>query len=216
MIPGYFKIRDKCREGLLKYLAEAFSFVEELEEPGILDIGCGSGVPSLWLAGNLSGYITAVDPDNNALNGLREKIRLKKLENRVTVLNASFPEFNPGREVFDIILAEGFLNIVGFFRGFQGLIDMLRHGGYFVIHDEFAEDDKKRDFRNNNHCNLIGSVFLDEKIWWNDYYRQLEAEISKIRSDETRKLFMSDMKEIDFYRSDPASFKSIYYVVKKL
>ena len=42
----YFHIKDKCKEGLLKHLQKVISFISLAKEIEILDIGCGSGVPS--------------------------------------------------------------------------------------------------------------------------------------------------------------------------
>ncbi len=43
----YFKIKDNCRKGLLKYLKKAISIIPTIKNPEILDAGCGSGVPTL-------------------------------------------------------------------------------------------------------------------------------------------------------------------------
>jgi hypothetical protein len=50
---------------------------------------------------------------------------------------------------------------------------------------------------------------------WNDYYKPLEVEIKNVKLRQTRDLFMSDLKEIDYYKLDPTPFKSIYYIVRK-
>lgn len=216
MTNEYFQIKDNCRKGLLKYLEEVFSLIPKTERPKILDIGCGTGVPTLWLAENQNGIITAVDTDKNSLEWLQEKILNKNLSSQVTILNISFFDLKSSPDYFDIILAEGSLNVIGFEQGFSRAIGMLRNDGYFIIHDEYRDREKKYDFISKNHCKLIDTLFLDEDVWWNDYYRQLETEINAIKIRQTRDLFMSDLKEIELYKSDPAPFKSIYYIVQKL
>ncbi|NTW25778.1 MAG: class I SAM-dependent methyltransferase, partial [Lentimicrobium sp.] len=80
----YYKIKDVCRQGLIKHLEKACVRLPELNNCNILDIGCGSGVPTLWLSGNFPGNITALDADSKAIEYLRKKIKERNLENRIT------------------------------------------------------------------------------------------------------------------------------------
>lgn len=215
MIKEYYKIKDNCRAGLLKYLAEAVSMLPKINNPKILDIGCGTGVPTLWLAENFGGIITAIDTDKHALEWLQMKSAGKKLENYVNPLNISFFDLNTESDYFDIILAEGFLNIIGFKQGFAKVIRMIKKGGYFLIHDEYKDHKMKCNFIRKNSCELVGTVYLSETVWWNGYYRQLEEEIDSIDSKLFKDLFKSELNELKYYRKDPSPFKSIYYIVKK-
>ncbi len=215
MLKEYYQIKDSCRVGLLQYLAEAVSLLPEISNPKILDIGCGTGVPTIWLAENYGGTITAIDTDKGALEWLNAKIAARRIENQITAVNISFFDLEREPSFFDIILAEGFLNIVGFEAGFVKVISMVKEGGYFVIHDEYKDHEIKLDFIRNNSCDLVGTVFLDESVWWNDYYRQLEEGINLREIEQRKVLFKSELNEIEYYRKDPSSFRSIYYVVKR-
>lgn len=215
MTTDYFIIKDNCRKGLLKYLEKAFSAVPEFPDPVILDIGCGTGVPTLWLADKFSGSITAIDTDNSALDWLQRKAGSKNLSERLTTVNVSFFDFKSDPHKFDIILAEGFLNVVGFETGFPRVIRLLKHDGYLIIHDEFKDNEKKLEFISKNNCSVIDSFYLDENIWWNDYYKKLESEINKRADSDILKLFESDIKEVEYCKSDPSPFKSIYYIIRK-
>jgi methylase of polypeptide subunit release factors len=73
MTDEYYQIKDNCRKGLLKYMAKAVSLLPKINNPEILDIGCGTGVPTIWLAENYGGIVTAIDTDNSALEWLRKK-----------------------------------------------------------------------------------------------------------------------------------------------
>lgn len=215
-VERYLRIKDSCRQGLLRYLEDAFSKIPLPENPHILDIGCGTGVPTLWLAENTDGSITAIDPDKNALDWLKNKISDKKLSDRVTVLNSSFFDYMPDPECFDLIIAEGFLNVVGFEKGFRQVNGLLRKGGFFVIHDEVRDQETKTELIRECNCQLIYSRLLDENVWWDDYYRQLEAEINSPSNTNIGGLFKNDLEEIAYYRINPAAFRSVYYVVQKL
>jgi cyclopropane fatty-acyl-phospholipid synthase-like methyltransferase len=211
----YYKIKDICRQGLIKYLENACIKLPRLNNPNILDIGCGSGVPTLWLAENFEGNITAIDSDPKAINYLRQKINDRNLQNRIRTVCNSFDEFYSETDRYDMIMAEGFLNIVGFEIGFKKINELLNETGYLVIHDEYKDHNKKLEFINENNCTIINTLFLDENIWWNDYYKQLENEINKISTLEIEKIFKSDIEEIKFYKSNPSIFNSIYYIIMK-
>ena len=215
MLKEYYQIKDKCRAGLLKYMAEALSLLPKNSNPEVLDIGCGTGVPTIWFTENYGGIVTAIDAEKSALDWLNEKVIDKKLENKITTINISFFDLKEELFYFDIILAEGFLNIIGFEPGFVRLVEMLKRGGYFVIHDEYKDHEKKCDFIRKNHCDLVGTVFLDESVWWNDYYKQLEEGIESLDVIQMKDLFKAELNEIELYKKDPSSFRSIYYVVRR-
>ena len=179
-------------------MVKAFTYVQKIDHSQILDIGCGTGVPTLWLAENLNGLITAIDIDGCALEWLKKKTISLHFENKINIINTSFFDFNPLIEHYDLILAEGFLNIIGFEQGFLSIIKMLRNGGYFIIHDEFKNHEAKCDFINGNHCTLTGTLFLVESVWWNDYYKQLENMINSLNSNKIKDLFKPDIQEIEY------------------
>ena len=215
MLKEYYQIKDNCRAGLLKYMEDAVSLLPKINNPKILDIGCGTGVPTIWLTENYGGIVTAIDTEKSALDWLNEKVIDKKLENKITTINISFFDLKAELFYFDIILAEGFMNIIGFEPGFVRLVEMLKGGGYFVIHDEYKDHEQKCDFIRKNHCDLVGTVFLDESVWWNDYYKQLEEGIESLDVIQKKNLFKAELNEIELYEKDPSSFRSIYYVVRR-
>jgi len=211
----YFKIKDNCRKGLTQYLASVCKNIPELHNPEILDVGCGSGVPTLWLAGHFSGKITVIDPDKESIDYLQKKITAKNLQDKIETLCTSLDEFNCETGLFDIILAEGLLNIVGFETGFLKIVKFLKKNGYLIIHDEFKDHDQKMEFIRSNNCTVIETLYLDEKVWWNDYYRQLEIEIKNISDPLMIELFKRDIEEISYYKTMTHLFRSIYYILKK-
>jgi cyclopropane fatty-acyl-phospholipid synthase-like methyltransferase len=211
----YFNIRDRCRMQLVKYLEQILNDLPEFNNPRILDIGCGSGVPTLWLAEKYTGTITAIDTDKNLLDFLEQKIQAKKTSSRIETKNVSFFDLVTEPECFNLILAEGFLNVVGFETGFKRVIAKVRKRGYFIIHDEYKDHEKKIALIQKNNCKIASSLLLDETIWWRDFYGQLEMEINKPENAHLRSLFITEINEIDLYKKNPSLFKSIYYVVLK-
>ncbi len=211
----YLSIRDRCRMGLVKYLEQVLNDLPEFNNPEILDIGCGSGVPTLWLAGKYSGTITAIDTDKQLLGFLEHKIQREKTSSKVEIKNVSFFDLATEPGCYDLILAEGFLNVVGFEMGFKRVMGKIKNGGYFIIHDEYKDHDSKIALIQKNNCKIVNSLLLDETIWWRDFYFQLEFEINKTENAHLRSLFINEINEIDQYKKNPSLFKSIYYVVSK-
>ncbi len=211
----YFQTKDRCRQGLIKYLEQACKKVRIGENARILDIGCGTGVPTLWLAEHFPGSITAIDLNDHAIGFLKRKIIGEELQNRVNVIQTSFFTFEFNPDGYDLILAEGFLNVIGFEKGFNIMKKLLRNEGYLIIHDEFKNHEWKCEFMKAGGFEMIETILLDDKVWWNDYYQTLEEEIGKIALAEEREFFSSDLEEIRMFRTDPSPFQSIYYVIRK-
>jgi len=209
LVKQYFEIKDKCRKDLLKYLTKAFSIIPIIENPRVLDAGCGSGVPTLMMAEKFNGKITAVDTDTKSIDIFREKVKGLNLSNRVTLSNSSFFDIKDKNNQYDLILAEGLLNVVGFQKGFLRIIKLLKRKGFIIIHDEFQNQNEKIEFIKNNDCKILDSFVLDEQIWWNDYFKCLEKEISSNSNKELLKLFKSEIEEIKLFKKNPSQYSSV-------
>lgn len=213
MYKAYFQIKDQCRQGLLKYLEKAFSFIPEKGDYKMLDISCGTDVPTLFMAEHFSGFITAIDTDKQALDFFQDKLIENNLQHTISINEVSFFDFISEKKCFDIILAEGFLNVVGFEKGFTNALEFLKPGGYFIIHDEFKDHESQVDFIAHQNCKLIDSLYLDETIWWNSYYYPLDIHIKRISNQEFKTYFERDGSEIDYFKTDQKVFRSIYYII---
>ncbi len=210
----YFIIKDNCRKGLLKYLSKAISIIPRIENPLLLDVGCGSGVPTLFLAENFTGKIIAVDPDTESINRLENKIEENNLSAKITIIKESLFKTSLKDYQFDLILAEGFLNTVGFEKGFLKLIGLLKQSGYLIIHDDYKNQNKNIKLMEKNNCKILDMFRLDELIWWNDYYNCLEKEIASIKNKKLLGLFKPEVLEIELFQQDSSQFNTVYYVIE--
>ena len=211
----YFDIKDNCRKGLLKYLERAISIIPKIDNPKILDVGCGSGTPTLFIIEKFGGEITAVDSDPESINILREKVNKLNLTKNINLSTSSFFNLKEVNSPFDLIVAEGLLNIVGFQKGFLKIVSLIKKKGFIIIHDEFPNQKKKFEIIKENDCKILDSFVLNEQIWWNDYYKCLEKETSNNSDKYFLELFESDLLEIKAFKKNPSEFKSIYYIIKK-
>ncbi|MBS4057944.1 MAG: methyltransferase domain-containing protein [Bacteroidales bacterium] len=218
MNKAYYQIKDQCRQGLLQYLEKAFTLIPKKGAYKMLDIGCGTGVPTLCMAEHFSGFITAIDTDKPALDFFQDKLAENKLKHPIRIQEVSLFDFTAEKNSFDILLAEGFLNVVGFETGFAKALEFLKPGGYFIIHDELKDHESKIDFMAHQNCTLSGSFYVDETIWWNNYYSPLDSHIKSISDQGFKACFASDSAEIAYFETDQKVFRSIYYIIcsKKL
>ena len=90
---------EELRKGFLRYTRKAFQMLPKMDKPRILDIGCGTGIPTIELARLSNGEIIGIDIDQDALDKLNLKIEKKRLSSRVKIINCSlykteFPSFS--------------------------------------------------------------------------------------------------------------------------
>ncbi len=213
-----FEITDACRSGFLEYTRKAFAAIPKIENPRILDLGCGSGVPCLEMAKLTNGNILAIDSDPECLEWLKHKIRSRNLEERITVVHGSALNADLPPAHFDIILAEGFFNVVGFGRVLKYFTRNLKSPGYFMIHDDQRQYNRKLSLFKKYGLTVVSSFLMDERVWWDCYYRCLEKAIREFEAEQDRNLhhlFESDKTEIRMFRKNPSGFRSRYYVLEK-
>jgi cyclopropane fatty-acyl-phospholipid synthase-like methyltransferase len=128
-----YQLKDNCRKNLTKYTLQAFSVIPEIKNPLILDAGCGTGVLSLALIEKCDGTIYAVDPDQESLEWFKLKVNELDLKDRIKIIHGSILDQSLFSEKFDIILAKGLLNVIGFKKGLRILISHCRKDGHLII-----------------------------------------------------------------------------------
>jgi ubiquinone/menaquinone biosynthesis C-methylase UbiE len=212
--------RDTVRARLLKYTRKAFRMLPNLGKPRILDIGCGSGVPTMELARLGRGEVIGIDIDQSALDKLTRKIREAGLSDRVQAVNCSILDMAFPDESFDIIWSEGSIFVVGFKRGIQDWKRFLKPGGFVVIHDEKGDVEEK--LRQISKCGykLLGYFILSEDTWWTEYFAPLEKLIAKSQTSyaddpHTLEELSQARRELEMFKNNPERNSSVYFVTQK-
>ena len=211
--------KDQIREHFLKYTKQAFQILPKIEEPHILDVGCGSGTPTIELAKLSDGKITGIDIDQNSLDRLNEKIREEGLSDRVftkkcSLLNIDFPD-----ETFDIVWAEGSIHIVGFEKGLKELRRLLRNDGFLVVHDGIKGVSKELNKVPDLGYKLVNHFMLPEDVWWTDYFEPLERLIKegheKAENNEGLAILETYQNEVNMFKMNPEENISAFYIFQK-
>ncbi|MFC1916837.1 class I SAM-dependent methyltransferase [Chloroflexota bacterium] len=216
-----FQLRkDNIRKRLLKYTRKAFRMLPQLEKPRILDVGCGSGIPTLELARLSHGEIMGIDIDQPALGKLTSKIKEAGLTDQVQAVNCSIldMDFPDGR--FDIIWSEGSIYAIGFERGLREWRRFLKPDGFMVVHDEQGNVKEKLEQISNCGYELLDYFILGKDTWWTEYFAPLEKCISEIRTkcaDDPKLLpaLDNDRREIDTFKKNPGRYSSVFFIMKK-
>ena len=212
--------KDHLREQLLKYTRKAFRMLPEINLPRILDIGCGSGIPTMELAKLSNGQITAIDINRTELDKLVSKIEKAGLATRLRVEKRSMLDINFPDVSFELIWAEGSINVIGFEKGLREWRRLLTTGGFLVIHDELGDFAEKQ--RQISQCGyeLINHFALSEEVWGNKYFVPLEKKLNALRvnhinSSETVKIMNDDQHEIDAFKQHPERYRSVFFIIRK-
>ena len=212
--------KDLIREGLNKYTRKAFHVLPELDKPRILDVGCGSGVPTMELASLSNGQIVGLDINQLLLDRLKRKIERAGLSDRIKTLKCSMLDMDFPDGSFDIIWAEGSISIIGFKKGLEEWRRFLRPNGFLVVHDEIGNITGKLGHISNCGYELLEYFTLDEDIWWIEYFGPLEKQINEIRAkhaNDSKALMALDdgQREIDMFKKNPRLNCSAFFVMRK-
>ncbi|MDH5783931.1 MAG: methyltransferase domain-containing protein [Candidatus Bathyarchaeota archaeon] len=214
------EIKDHFRERLNKYTRKAFKMLPNLEKPRILDIGCGSGVPTIELAKLCDGEIIGIDINQSLLDKLNLKIEEEGFSNRVKTMKCSLLEIDFPDESFDIIWAEGSIWIIGFEKGLREWRRLLKPNGFLVVHDEIKTVSNKLKKIPSYGYKLIDYFSLPEDAWWTEYYRPLEIRIKELymkykNNPEALRILRKYQNEIDMVKRNPNEHSSAFFIMQK-
>ncbi len=216
----YRNEKDHIRENLNKYTRKAFKLLPKCKNPHILDIGCGTGVPTIELATISDGHVIGIDIDVTSLNLLQRKIRETGLNNRVSVIKDSILTIDFPEESFDIIWSEGSIFVIGFENGIRMWRRFLKPNGFLVIHDENKDKTKKLELITKYGYTSIAQFELSDNLWRLEYYTPLEQIIQVFRhkypndSDLSNEL-NKDQIEIDKCKSNSTVISSFFVIMQK-
>ena len=211
---------DSLRKNLNKYTKKAFRMLPKLEDPHILDIGCGTGVPTLELARLSKGRIMGIDIDKVSLDKLKEKIKEADLTDRVKTVKCSMFNIKFTDESFDVIWTEGAILAIGFRKGLKEWRRLIKSKGFLVVHDEIGDIPKKLELIAICGYKLINHFIVSGDIWWHEYYCPLENQIQELRleyDDDPNVISILDkeQQEVDEFKKNHKLHGSVFFVMVK-
>lgn len=225
-----------CREATLR----ALGLLADLPaHPTVLDIGCGSGMQTLVLAGELRTKVVALDNHRPLLDTLNRSARQADLD--IETRELSMVEMPFSRESFDLLWAEGSVFIIGLLRGLQDFARYLKAGGYLAFTELcwFMDDPPAEakaffaaaypDMKTSGEvCQLavdsgyriIDSFNLPDSAWWDDYYTPMLAQIKELKRlnagiAEAAEVYTRLEAEIDMFRRHSTCYGYTFFVLRK-
>jgi len=169
------------RSVFLKYTRKTFNSIPDIEKPCILDIGCGTGMPTLELAKLSNGEIMGIDIDQDALDKLKLKIKEKGLSGKLHVSNRSIYNTMFKDEMFDIIWEEGVIHILDLKKALTECNRVLKMNGFLVMGETVNWVNRKIKHFPKFGFKLIKQIPWEKNCWWTEYYKPLEEKINTLR-----------------------------------
>ena len=195
---------QELRGRFMKHTRQAYRLLPSLDQPRILDIGCGQGQQTLELERLSGGEVVGIDIDHAALSMLQERIDKAKVGDRIKVVHGSFFDNKFDDNSFDVLWEEGVLHLLDTSRSLAECRRLLKPDGYLVMHESilwFESTQKKLP--------KFGFKFMDQHMlpkhfWWNNYGAPFEDRIRAYRDiyDDA-----SDSKKIAEYENVVTSIK---------
>ena len=211
---------DGQRSVFLKYTRMAFESIPKMDHPRILDIGCGTGIPTLEIAKLSDGEVTGIDIDQKALDRLNRKIQQERLSDRVKVINRSVYDTKFEDERFDLILEEGVIHLLDLKRTLTECSRILKLNGFMVTGEATNWANRKLKYFPKFGFKLIKQIPWESECWWTEYYAPLEEKINKLRSqyddlDDIEEI-QRHLMEIDMVKKNPAKFDCLTSIFQKI
>lgn len=240
----FFEIhKDLPRQGSGRdeYTQKAFEMIPKINQPNILDIGCGPGLQTIKLAKLSDGKITAIDIHQPYLDQLKNHVIREKISDRINILNKSMINMDFSEEEFDIIWAEGSIFIIGFEKGVIEWKKFIKQGGFLAIHEmtwlrenppkeisdfwervypQISTIDNNLEIIRKCGYKIIGHFPLPENAWWELYYNPLEKRLKMLEkkyknNPEALEMIRGEYEEIDLFRKYNKWYGSVFYVMQK-
>jgi SAM-dependent methyltransferase len=170
--------------------------------PAVLDLGCGVGGQTLYLAELTSGTIVAMDSHTPSIERLKATLAERGLLQRVQALVGDMAHPEQPLRSFDLIWSEGALYNIGIDNALRICYGLLRPGGYLAFTDavwrkENPPPEVKASFDQDyptmgwlgdavaaiENCGfeLLGHFTLPDEAWWCDFYTPMRNRIEELR-----------------------------------
>lgn len=211
------------------------------ESPRILDIGCGSGAGTIYLAELTSGSITAIDNHEPSIKLLKKTAEARGLTGRVRPVVADMADPELEHESFDLIWSEGALYSIGLEKSLRVCRKLSAPCGYLVFTDAvWLKDDPPREVKAGfgqeypsmgkipdvsaliEKCGFstIDHFTLPDEAWWDDFYTPMERRIQELinkyaNDDEALKVLEELELEPEIHRRYSDYYAYEYFITQR-
>lgn len=207
----------------------------------ILDIGCGNGPQTVYLAKHLDKPVLAMDNHQPFLDELQRRAATAGVAGKIQVSLRDMRTLTKDDGPFDLIWSEGAIFIMGFKEGLAAWRPLLAPGGGLAVSEiawlkadvpaecrEFfarvhpAMGDVATHLAAIEACgyDLVEHFVEPEAAWWDDFYHPLENRLRSLRKQyaadgERLAMIESIQMEIDIYRKHSAYYSNVFYLMRR-
>lgn len=218
---------------------KAYNYVKpHLQNPQILDIGCGNGKQTLDLLAVSDGSITAMDNYKPFIIELNEALAKEELQHRAKAEVADMFDLPYADNSFDLLWCEGAIYNIGFEKGLKEFKRLLKPGGFIGLSEAnwFVDEPSDTVFKFWDKCypyitsienNLsmaenagyknIAHFKLPKTDWIDEFYKYLSKRLVQLSrkykdNPEALKLFDAERYEIDIYNKFSDEYGYVFYI----
>jgi ubiquinone/menaquinone biosynthesis C-methylase UbiE len=225
----------------LGFTRKAFQMLSDLDNPRILDVGCGQGGPTLELAKLSGGLVTGLDTDQSALDELARRAEEEGLSDRIEAVHGSMFDMDFADESFNVIWTEGSTHVLGFERALAEWRRFIWSGGFLVVHEMiWLRPDPPAEVVNcpelaypgirtvpeyieqvpDHGYDLVGHFALPEDFWLLDYFDPMMARLRELRKkyaddQAAQRTLDREQRAADLYRKHSKWYGSVFLVMQK-
>ena len=208
----------------------------------IADIGCGTGIASVFLANQLNANITAVDFLPEFIAILEQTSKSEGLSGNIKTIACSMDSLPFDDEEYDVLWSEGAIYNIGFEKGVNEWKRFLKQDGLLIL-SEITWLTENRPAKIQNHWDSeypeidtasakikvlekagyspVAYFVLPENCWLDNYYQPLQNRFASFlaqnNNSESAKAIIEESKtEIELYKRYKEFFSYGVYIARKI
>ncbi len=190
----------------------------------IADIGCGTGIASIFLAKELSARITSIDFLPEFIDVLKQTVKSEYLTN-IDAKVCSMDNLPFDDEEYDVLWSEGAIYNIGFEKGVKEWRRFLKKNGLLILSEitwlteerpdeiqnhwdsEYPEIDtasEKIKILEKAGYSPVAYFYLPESCWTDNYYNPMQSRFTEFlernrNSTTAQEIIEAEKVEIDLY-----------------
>ncbi len=220
-----FESLDRQGPGNRDNARRALELCENLpDRPQVLDLGCGVGTQSLYVAELTGGTVTAVDTEPVLLERFKRRVEELGLSDRIRPVLGDMADLGMPDESVDLVWSEGALYNLGIERALGVCRHLLRPGGYLAFTEAVWTKSNPPEHvvemfgypgmgsvgdivaaAQRTGFDLVGNFPISADAWLDDFYVPMQARIAELERAYTGDVeALAILREI---RREPESYR---------
>lgn len=160
----------------------------------VLDLGCGTGQTSAYLARQYKCHVTAIDNHPIMLEKANRRFQLEQLA--VTVVNGNAEKLDLQDDSFDYVFSESVVIFTDITKTLNELSRVLKKDGKLILIEMIAEHALTEEL-NSEVCDLYGIKKILNEEEWKIYLQDAGFNQVEILKQQTNKLIETEIQDLN-------------------